>query len=95
MVIGILGFAHPVVLVQDLESSIRAYEVLGCTVPPGGSHSRQQVRHLFSFRLVFFEPEDAPALMSSLVCQRLTSESMRKPECLTHRNTANEVFEII
>ncbi|MGU7775732.1 VOC family protein [Burkholderia sp. MR1-5-21] len=47
-----------------------------------------------SFRLMFFDPVEAPALMASLVCQHLTPERLRKPEYLVHANTALDVFEM-
>ncbi|NTX26747.1 VOC family protein [Burkholderia pyrrocinia] len=47
-----------------------------------------------SFRLVFFDPKEAPSLMASLVCQHLTPERLRKPEYLDHPNTANDIVEI-
>ncbi|MGF6414888.1 VOC family protein [Paraburkholderia sp. MM5482-R1] len=43
-----------------------------------------------SFRLVFFDPVEAPALMASLVCEHLTPERLRKPEYLHHANTATD-----
>lgn len=47
-----------------------------------------------SFRLVFFNPEEAPPLMASLVCEHLTPERLRKPEFLVHPNTATGIFEM-
>nr|WP_057929600.1 VOC family protein [Burkholderia ambifaria] len=47
-----------------------------------------------SFRLVFFDPKEAPPLMASLICQHLTPERLRKPEYLEHPNTAKDVIEI-
>lgn len=47
-----------------------------------------------SFRLVFFNKDDVPALMSSLVCEHLTPERLRKPEYLVHPNTAHDIFEM-
>lgn len=47
-----------------------------------------------SFRLVFFNKDDVPALMSSLVCEHLTPERLRKPEYLIHPNTAHDIFEM-
>lgn len=47
-----------------------------------------------SFRLVFFNKADVPALMASLVCQHLTPEHLRKPEFLAHPNTAYDIFEM-
>ncbi|WP_242462723.1 VOC family protein [Acinetobacter sp. Res13-Abat-PEC09-P3-02] len=47
-----------------------------------------------SFRLVFFNKDDIPALMASLVCEHLTPELLRKPEYLVHPNTAYDIFEM-
>lgn len=47
-----------------------------------------------SFRLVFFNPEEAPALMASLVCEHLTPERLRQPQFLVHPNSATDVFEM-
>lgn len=47
-----------------------------------------------SFRLVFFNPKEAPALMASLVCEHLTPERLRKPEFLVHPNGAVDIFEM-
>jgi catechol 2,3-dioxygenase-like lactoylglutathione lyase family enzyme len=47
-----------------------------------------------SFRLVFFNAAQAPAMMSSLVCEHLTPDRLRKPEFLTHANGALNVFEM-
>lgn len=171
MAIGIEGFDHPVIAVQDLEQSRGVYEALGFTVPPRGSHiewgtgnwcimfERNYLEHRgildparythglehflekreglmgiafrsdldnrdlyknavaaglhpaepreltrnfeletgkvpVSFRLVFFQQEEAPALMASLVCEHLTPERLRKPEFLVHPNTALDIFEM-
>ncbi|WP_454838095.1 MULTISPECIES: VOC family protein [Pseudomonas] len=47
-----------------------------------------------SFRLVFFNPQEAPALMASLVCEHLTPERLRQPEFLVHPNSAQGIFEM-
>ncbi len=48
-----------------------------------------------SFRLVFFDPTEAPSLMASLVCEHLTPERLRRPEFLVHPNGAQEVSEMV
>lgn len=171
MSIGIVGIDHPVIAVRSMAESKVAYERLGFTVPPRGSHiewgtgnwcimfgknyyelrgivdakrythglehflekregqigvafrSDLDNRELYqraidvglhpaapreltrnfelsdghvpvSFRLVFFDVQEAPPLMASLVCEHLTPKRLRKSEYLEHANTATEVIEL-
>ncbi|MFD2707984.1 VOC family protein [Acinetobacter gyllenbergii] len=92
---GLLGTAFR----SDLDNRDLYRNALNASLSP--SEPRELTRNFeletgkvpVSFRLVFFNKDDVPALMSSLVCEHLTPELLRKPEYLVHPNTAHDILK--
>lgn len=47
-----------------------------------------------SFKLLFFNPAETGPLMSSLICQHLTPQLLRKPEFLQHANGVRAIASV-
>lgn len=166
---GIIGIDHPVIAVRDMQGSHRAYQRLGFTIPPLGSHlewgtgnwcimfpgdylelrgivdgsrythnldkfleereglmgvafatrgsaesyatakasglaptALKELTRRFAlpegdafpkFRLVYLSEADAPGLLTSVICEHLTPELIRRPEWLTHANGVRAVLD--